>query len=115
MTNTLYESTKKLIALIKEKKNPEIEIESDYLYDDLGAIWHASEILAFGLEESIPKLTSQSLLTLIPQLFGPAGDSGWFPESLTRSLLQKYFVDGLWLESQEAVIEDIINNINTYL
>jgi hypothetical protein len=164
--DTLYQLTKQLIELIKDKK-PEIEIESEFHYiygsPEAGVIYNHPATFPKG-HVHIPAFTAQSLLTLIPQLFEgvesksttitinttelhkqlkrgwkyscdvstldislsleapkdhkPVDFSVWnfrLEETLSQSLLQKYFVDGLWLQSQEAVIEDLINNINTYL
>ena len=87
--------------------------------------------------------TAETLLTLIPQLFEGVENPEYVniiteykeirhskgnqerindldrmiyntPRTLSKALLSSYFVDGLWVESQE-VLEDLINNINTYL
>jgi hypothetical protein len=132
MTNTLYSSTKTLIELIKEKK-PEIYSDivsesKEFVIPD-GRVFDHREILnriankILKLDDIVPYPTAQSLLTLIPQLFD-AVENPSFAQEMTsegiypymdKVLLTRYFVDGLWLESETLVIDDLINQINAYL
>jgi hypothetical protein len=158
MIMTLYNKTKQLIQLIKEKK-PEIEIATDKAINEYGMIVDRqySSVYLDHPEIHVPLPTAQSLLTLIPQLFGDtmnpvwqkendkwpngsfhdeayekaekAGNDAlkrdlilssyykteWLPKTISELLLTHYFVDGLWLHSEEETIQDIIDNINTYL
>jgi hypothetical protein len=134
--NNLYNTTKQLLNLIKEVK-PEIEIiQSHYWVSKNNSIVPSTDVNSGypstldSFEYYVYYITSESLLTLIPQLFEGVenpeyknslivdcyGDRIYTAtKTLSQALLSSYFVDGLWVQSQEAVLEDLINNINTYL
>jgi hypothetical protein len=118
-------------------RNPEIAVyqQSIYLANE-GDIRHCVVIDAQTLITIVPELFGEvenpeynDNIEAIEVLLSPPyisneekevianlrGIIDFMPKKLDKTLLQKYFVDGLWLKSKEATLRDIINNINTYL
>jgi hypothetical protein len=131
----LYTRTKKILDWLAEARpNYQIKILEYYnqITGDILPKIAVDQMIAVGARPDIfiPIIPIEPLLTLIPELFGkienPKYEESFVltcykdyvyteQKSLSKALLQRYFVDGLWLESQEKVLEDLWENVKTYL
>lgn len=161
----LYNTTKKLLDKIAEKRS-DVEVISKEKIEVVGLkdwskteIYLANNFSAKKIEgdldwskghqnyftlDTIPAITTDTLLDLLPKLFGEVDNPAYdqevealddmyeqfgsecphcgsdfttplSPDKLGKALIQKYFTDGMWRKDQVAVLEDVIKNIDLYL